>query len=147
MLGMQHLIDKNKKVYTMETKEMKQGNPTVTKVSTLKDGTDLYGLTLKGKIDKKTGAPMTGLQVGEYIIVQKVFKGGYKNERFEQPSFGCRVNYEGKVCSFFLNEKQHSAYEATGGEGDSVKIVPYLREYTYNNEKKTTFDFNFELVE
>ena len=120
---------------------------TTKKIGQTKDGQDLYALTLKTKVDNKTGDVMVGLKAGDSIKVQKVFKGGFKNEKFEQPSFGCRVIYDDKLCSFFLNEQQHAEYEEVGGQDDEVIISAYTHEYTYNNEKKSTLRFKFELAQ
>lgn len=112
-----------------------------------KDGQKLYALTLKTKVDKATGKALTGLTAGESIVVEKVFAEGFENNKFDQPSYGCRVLYEDKLCGFFLDAKKHDRYKECGGAGDKIKIEAYQREYTYNNEKKTTLDFKFSLVE
>ena len=113
---------------------------------TTKDGQLLHSLTLKTKV-AKDGSVSQGLSVGDEVIVEKVFAEGFENNKFDQPSYGCRVIYDDKLCGFFLNAKQHDVYKNVGGAGDKIKIIAYMRDYTYNNEKKQTLDFKFELVE
>jgi len=127
---------------------MSETNVTVKDLNiTTKDGQKLYGLTLKTKVDKKTGGVLTGLSVGESLIFEKVFAEGFENNNFEQPSYGCRVIYDDKLCGFYLNQKQHDRFKDCGGAGDNVKVTVYEREYKFKGETKTTLDFQFELVE
>lgn len=74
---------------------------------------------------------LKGLEDGQYIIVEKVFAEGYKFESKKYTkkdgtptlSFSCKVKYDGKDVTFWLNEIPHNTYKVTGGIGDKVKIT------------------------
>jgi len=108
-----------------------------------KQGNPIFNLNLKTKVNKATGAVSQGLLVGNYIVVEKLFKGGFQT-KFD---YSIKVKYADKECSFFLSEKWFPKFEETGGIGDKVKITAIEHKYQYQGEDKTTIGFDFELVE
>lgn len=94
---------------------------------------------------------LKSLEPNNSVTVEKVFAEGYKLEsktykkKDGSPSlyFSCKVKYEGKDCTFFLNENQHESYKVQGGIGDKVRIDCSLKK-----DKKGAFRqvFNFTKV-
>lgn len=114
-------------------------------------GTVYKNLNLKTKKDNKTGGFISGLTVGNYVIVEKLFAEGYKNTKTyngkEVNSFSCKVIYKGEEVSFWLNEAEHDAFAETGGVGDDIKVTLNSAEYRFKGETKTKFVLAFEDVE
>jgi len=65
---------------------------------------------------------ITGIDNGNYIIVEKVFAEGFENEGKFGKSYSCKVRYKDEECSFWLNEKEHAIYGPLGGVGDLIRI-------------------------
>lgn len=107
--------------------------PVATKYKT-KDGEDVFNISLKTKV-QKDGSVMQGLMDGKHIIIEKIFPKGYENKYADYSSFAVNVKYEGKICSFFLYEKDHTAFEQAGGSGDLVKVAANSYEYDKRDKK------------
>lgn len=122
---------------------------TTKEIGTTKTGEQLFSVSLKTKVDKNTGDIIQGLKPGEELIVEKLFKGGLQGKFEGSYNIKFYIEEEGvkKLCSTYVNTKQHVAYEAAGDMGAKVKITAYNREYMYGDEKKTTLDFKFETVQ
>ena len=93
---------------------------------------------------------LKGLEYDNYIIVEKTdFAEGMEfNGQFGK-SYSCRVTYKDEQVSFWLNEREHTAYKGVGGVGDKVKIT--LFKHTFTNPKTgmegAVPRLKFELVE
>lgn len=108
-----------------------------------KEGQEIYNLNLKTKIDKKTGAVIQGLMVGDSITVEKIYEGGFET-KFD---WSIKVKYKDKNCSFFMRDKFYEEWKVTGGVGDKIRITAENYEYTFDNEKKTAIGLKFKLIE
>lgn len=117
-----------------------------------KAGDRIFNLNLKSRLDKATGEYIVGLKAGEFIVVEKVFKGGYETKRKDYSFYSVTVKYDDKTCSFLLYEKDMTKLEEVGGIGDKVKIsansYSYMKKNKNGSETETkALGLNFELVE
>jgi len=113
-----------------------------------KQGNDLYNLNLKNKFDKIKGTVEKGIAMGDSIIVEKVFEGGFKTTY----DWAIKVIYKGKTCSFYLPDKYYESYKDCGGVGDKVKITANSYDYKFTDKDGKTIEgtsvkFDFELVQ
>jgi len=103
-------------------------------------------------VDGKTIVKEQGLEVGNFVIVEKVFAEGRdvpsKNAGWSN-SFTCKATYLGEEVSFWLKPVEHDQYKDCGGIGDKVKIslieveVPDKKTGKMNKYE----NLRFELVE
>lgn len=114
---------------------------------TEKNGNVYKNLVLKpSKKQREQG--ITGLKPTNYVVVEKIFKEGYRLENSYQGktlvSYSCKAKYKDEEVSFFLGETQHSIYSVLGDAGANVKITCVLKE----NSKTGAFytDFKFDLI-
>lgn len=119
--------------------------PTITETVSKKNGQKYYNLTLRTTV--KDGKVLQGIDPeGEGIIVEKLTVEGYKNVKFDRPSYSCRVNYKDREVSFFLKEQEHKEFEACGGIGDKVRLTTKVEKYTYDNKESSKIVVHCELV-
>lgn len=114
-----------------------------------KEGNELYNISLKTVVDKKTGKITQGLVVGDSIVVEKLFPGGYKT----QYDWSIKAKYQDKVCSFWIKrEDEYLAFESCGGIGDKVRISAVSIPYSFKDKKTqetvegVRIGYTFELV-
>jgi hypothetical protein len=114
---------------------------------------------MEQKIDikKKTGKDgkeysnidIKSLEYGNYFTGEKLFPEGLKfPSKFGGFTYSVALKYEGEMCSFWLNEKQHTAFKNCGIVGDTIKITS-REERAVNLKTKVTMlykAFDFEKV-
>lgn len=118
-----------------------------------KEGRVFKNINLKPRTDRKTGAPIPGLIVGQHIIVEKLFPDGhvgFKGQGYTIMNY--TVKYLGEDVSFSLidgssDTSEAKQFEATGGVGDKVKIEMTNHTYTYEGKEKSTLRLKFSKVE
>lgn len=75
----------------------------------------------------------TGLEPGNFVIVEKIFVEGFRIGAQYGDIFSCKAKYKDNEVSFILNPRDHDIYKEIGGIGDNVKIT--LEEETRLNQK------------
>jgi hypothetical protein len=74
------------------------------------------------------------IEYDNYIVVEKIYPAGMPfPSKFGGKTYSVGCKYQGELCSFWLNEKQHTAFQACGIVGDSVKVT--AREERATNPK------------
>jgi hypothetical protein len=98
------------------------------KLQTIENG-QYKNINLKPKFNKVTKKKEGGLDIGNYVIAEKLFAEGKAFEKTwpgqakPSTSYSCRAVIDGDEVSFWLNEREHKAYAPLGGVGDKVKIT------------------------
>jgi hypothetical protein len=88
------------------------------------------------------------IDVGNSIVVEKMFVEGLKVAGKFGDVFSVGVKYNDELVSFWLNIKQNEAFKSVGDVGDKIKVT--AKEDRYQNPKtKVTMlvkNFDFEKV-
>jgi hypothetical protein len=85
----------------------------------VKTNGNFKNIDLKPKLHKG----IKGLDNGNHIVVEMMFKEGLKKDGQYGPYYIMKVLYDEQEVSFFLNEKEHDNFAAVGEVGDKVKIT------------------------
>lgn len=116
--------------------------------TTSKKGAEYKNLNLKTKVNRSTGGVVAGLEVGNHIVVEKVFPEGYENiQKYKQAdgsmkevkSYSCKVVYKGEEVSFWLTEQEHNEYALIGDAGDDVMLELTQTTYKFGGEERPKF--------
>ena len=86
-------------------------------------------IELKPKLHKG----IKGLDNGNYIIVEKIYKDGLEKEGQYGKYYIIKALYDGQEVSFFLSEVENALYTKAGVVGDKVKIS--LKKESFVNKK------------
>lgn len=80
---------------------------------------EFNNLNLKPKLIKG----IKGLEDGNHIVVEKIYKDAIEKTGTYGKFYGCKVLYKGEQVSFILNPKEYAEFAAQGDIGDKVKIT------------------------
>ncbi len=75
-------------------------------------------IELKPKLHKG----IKGLDNGNHIIVEKIYKDGLEKDGQYGKYYIMKVLYKDQEVSFFLSEKEHAEFSKHGDVGDKIKI-------------------------
>lgn len=95
----------------------------------IKSNGKFNNIDLKPKLHKG----IKGLDNGNYIIVEKIYKDGLEKEGQYGKYYIMKVLYQEQEVSFFLSEKEHAEFSSLGEIGDKIKIS--LKKEPFVNKK------------